>query len=130
VSGATTTFTWDDESTPNVLSDGTTSYLYGPGGLPFEQTNSTATSWFVHDQIGSTLDLLDTAGAIAGGYAYTPFGAARHTGTATTVLQFTGQYTDPEIRPVRLRPHYRPISDRGPSGRHDHDAVCLARPGC
>jgi RHS repeat-associated protein len=106
VAGVTTTFTWDDESTPNLLSDGTTSYLYGPDGLPIEQTSASGTNWFVHDQIGSTVELLNAAGAIAGGYSYTPYGVPTHTGTATTPLQYTGQYTDAESGLVYLRARY------------------------
>jgi hypothetical protein len=43
-----------------------------PGWLPIEQIGLTASSWFVHDQIGSTLALLDGTGAAAGRYTYTP----------------------------------------------------------
>jgi len=106
VSGITTTFVWDDASTPDLLSDGTTSYLYGPDGLPVEQTSSSGSDWFVHDQVGSTVLLLGTAGNVAGGYAYTPYGLAAHSGTDTTALQYTGQYTDSESGLVYLRARY------------------------
>lgn len=106
VSGATTTFTWDDESTPNLLTDGTNSYLYGPDSLPFEQIGAAGSFWFVHDQVGSTVLLLAASGAQAGGYGYTPYGLATHTGTATTPLQYTGQYTDAETGLVYLRARY------------------------
>lgn len=106
VSGTTTTFTWDDESTPNLLTDGTSSYLYGPDGLPIEQIGATASDWFVHDQVGSTLMLLDSSGAQAGSYSYTPYGLATHAGTAATPLQFTGQYTDSESGLIYLRARY------------------------
>ena len=69
MSGSTTTFVWDDESTPNLLTDGSNSYLYGPDGLPIEQIGGTASYWYVHDQAGSTLLLLDASGAQAGGYS-------------------------------------------------------------
>ena len=106
VSGSTATFVWDDESTPNLLTDGTNSYLYGPDGLPIEQISTTASFWFVHDQVGSTVLLLGASGAQAGGYSYTPYGLAAHTGTATTPLQYTGQYTDAGTGLVYLRARY------------------------
>jgi RHS repeat-associated protein len=106
VSGSTATFVWDDESTPHLLTDGSNDYLYGPDGLPVEQIGSAASYWFVHDQVGSTRLLLDASGAQAGGYSYTPYGLATHTGTATTPLQYTGQYTDAETGLVYLRARY------------------------
>ncbi|MDX3187347.1 DUF6531 domain-containing protein [Streptomyces sp. MN03-5084-2B] len=105
--GATTaTFTWDDNATPDLLSDGTTSYLYGPGGLPVEQLGPAGALWFVHDQIGSTLALLSSTGTVAGSYSYSPYGVATHSGAATTPLQFTGQYADGESGLVYLRARY------------------------
>jgi RHS repeat-associated protein len=106
VSGSTTTFVWNDASTPDLLTDGTSSYLYGPGGLPIEQTGTAGTFWFVHDQVGSTVLLLASDGTVVGGYGYTPYGLATHTGTATTPLQYAGQYTDAETGLVYLRARY------------------------
>ncbi|WP_051951351.1 RHS repeat-associated core domain-containing protein [Actinacidiphila yeochonensis] len=107
VGSTTTAFTWDGSTdTPNLLSDGTTSYLYGPGGVPVEQIGS-ATQWYFHDQLGSTRALTDSTGAVSAGYAYTAYGAvSSHTGTATTPLQYTGQYTDAETGFVYLRARY------------------------
>jgi RHS repeat-associated protein len=104
--GTTTTYAWDNEQNPNVVSDGTSLYLYGPGGLPIEQIGSSATYWFVHDQDGSTLALLSSGGAISGSYSYTPFGLAKHSGTATTPLQYTGQYADATSSLIYLRARY------------------------
>ncbi len=104
--GVTTAFVWDNGGTPNILSDGTTSYVYGPGRLPIEQIGATASSWFVHDQIGSTLALLDGTGAVAGRYTYTPYGVATASGTAATPLRYAGQYTDAESGLVYLRARY------------------------
>jgi len=106
VGGTTSTFTWDNEQTPNILTDGTTSYLYGPDGLPVEQIASSTSYWFVHNQLGSTLALLSSAGAIAGSYSYAAYGLPAHGGTATTPLQYTGQYTDAESGLVYLRARY------------------------
>jgi RHS repeat-associated protein len=106
IGSTTSVFVWDNSSTPNILTDGTNSYVYGPDGLPIEQIGAGGTSWFVHDQLGSTLALLTSVGAVAGTYSYTPYGAATHTGTATTPLQFTGQFTDTESGLVYLRARY------------------------
>jgi RHS repeat-associated protein len=104
--GTTSTFVWDDASVPDVLADGTNTYLYGPEGLPIEQVGASASYWLVHDQIGSTLGLLDNTGHVAGSYTYTPYGVATHSGTATTPMLFTGQYTDAESGLVYLRARY------------------------
>src|SRR5438093_844627 len=46
---------WDVAgSLPLLLKDGSTAYIYGPGGLPLEQVNTSATYWYHHDQLGST----------------------------------------------------------------------------
>ncbi|MEV7776898.1 hypothetical protein [Kitasatospora sp. NPDC088351] len=63
--------TWDAEEIPNLLSDGSSSYIYGPDDLPVEQITGTGTLWFFHDQLGSTRALTDAAGSVAGAYAYT-----------------------------------------------------------
>jgi RHS repeat-associated protein len=105
--GTTSTLTWDDsQQPPNVLTDGTNSYLYGPGGLPIEQIGASASYWFVHDQVGSTLALLSSTGTVAGAYSYTPYGVATFSGTVTTPLQYTGQYTDAISGLVYLRARY------------------------
>jgi RHS repeat-associated protein len=106
VAGATTTFVWDDQSTPDLITDGSNSYLYGPDGLPIEQVGATGSYWFVHDEVGSTVLLLGASGTSAGGYTYTPYGVATHSGTATTPLQYAGQYTDAESGLVYMRARY------------------------
>jgi RHS repeat-associated protein len=106
VGGSTATFVWDNGSTPNILGDGSNTYLYGPDGLPIEQTGPAGTFWFVHDQVGSTLALLDATGHVAGTYTYSPFGLTTRSGTATTPMQYTGQYTDAESGLVYLRARY------------------------
>lgn len=104
--GTTTTFVWDAGQTPGLLADGTNAYLYGPGGAPIEQIGAAGSAWFVHDQVGSTRALLDGSGAVAGTYTFTPYGVAAHSGTATTPLQFTGQFTDAESGLVYLRARF------------------------
>lgn len=104
VNGPTTRYTWS--SSGDLLWDGTTAYLYGPAGLPVEQIGP-ATQWFLADQLGSTRALVDTTGAVVGAYGYTPWGAvSSHTGTASTSLQYTGQYGDAESGLLYLRARY------------------------
>lgn len=60
----------------------------------------------MHDQIGSTIALLNASGAQAATFAYSAYGAVTSSGTVTTPLQYTGQYTDAESRLVFLRARY------------------------
>jgi len=60
----------------------------------------------VHDQLGSTIGLLDGAGTVAGHVSYTPYGVATTSGSAHTPLLYTGQYTDAESGLVYLRARY------------------------
>lgn len=107
VAGTTTSFTWDINATPDLLSDGATSYVYGPDDLPIEQVASTATLWYFHDAAGSTCALFDRTGAIVGTYGYDAYGdVTAHTGTASTPLEYTGAYTDGESGLVYLRARY------------------------
>lgn len=53
-------------SQSQLFTDGATSFINGPNGLPIEQIDGTGTpSYFVHDQLGSTRALLNQAGAVA-----------------------------------------------------------------
>ncbi|MDY0810706.1 colicin E3/pyocin S6 family cytotoxin [Kitasatospora purpeofusca] len=105
--GSTTSFVWDSQDDPNLLFDGSTSYIYGPHGVPVEQITAGGTQWFFHDQLGSTRALTDAAGAVAGTYSYTPYGTTSgHTGTAASALQFQGQYSDAETSLIYLRARY------------------------
>jgi RHS repeat-associated protein len=106
IAGTTTYMAWDTaEELPLLLSDGTNSYIYGPGGMPIEQISSGGTtSYLHHDQQGSTRLLTGSAGTVTGSYSYTPYGAVQeHTGTATTPLGFDGQYTSSDTGLIYLR---------------------------
>lgn len=106
--GSTTThFTWDAGSVPNLLSDGPTIYLYGPGGVPVEQLGLSGTSYYFDDQLGSTIALTDSLGHINATYTYDAYGnTTAHTGSATTPLRYAGQYTDAETGLLYLRNRY------------------------
>jgi RHS repeat-associated protein len=106
VGAATGTFGWNDASLPNALSDGANTFLYGPGGLPIEQVNGVGSFRFVHDQIGSTLALLNSLSTVVQSYTYTPYGQVTSSGTVATPLQYAGQYTDSESGLIYLRARY------------------------
>jgi RHS repeat-associated protein len=87
---------WDLTQSPELLlSDGEDSYVYGPNGLAVEQISSGEVPIYLHhDQLGSTRLLTDASGEVAGTFTYGPFGVLTgHTGSATTVLGYGGQYT-------------------------------------
>ncbi len=100
--GTTTQFTWDDTATdPTLLQVGGESYIYGPGGSAVEQISSSGAVQYLHqDEIGSTRLITNTSGATVGAFTYNPYGSttgmlAGTTGTATSLLGYAGQYTDP-----------------------------------
>jgi RHS repeat-associated protein len=108
VSGTTTAFTWDtSQGLPLLLTDGTTSYVYGPGGLPLEQVTASGTLYYHHDQLGSTRALTDGTGSVVATYSYDPYGnLTGSTGTVTNPFRYAGQYTDPETGYQYLRARY------------------------
>jgi RHS repeat-associated protein len=107
VSGVVRPFTWGAVDGQNVLlTDNTTDYLYGPGGVPLEQVTGSTASFYVHDQLGSTTLLTTTTGSITGTYAYDTFGkVATHTGTSTP-LGYAGGYDDGETGLLYLQNRY------------------------
>ena len=121
--GATSEYAWDLSGVrPLLLSDGTSDYLYGPGGLPLEQVTGSTVLWYHHDQLGSTRALTNSAGASVATYTYDPYGnvtactgamvtvAGRNLCTTSTgiVNPFTygGQYRDDESGLYYLQARY------------------------
>jgi RHS repeat-associated protein len=106
--GTTSHATWDRAGgLPLLVDDGTTAYVYGPGGLPVEQVGASATQWFFADAQGSTVALVDSSGAVVGTYGYDTWGrTVSHTGTASTVMQYVGQVTDALTGLIYLRARY------------------------
>jgi len=93
---------------PLLIQDAGTQFVYGPGGVPIEQVGSSGIPTYLHqDQLGSTRLLTDTSGNVAGSYTYGAYGlASSHTGTASTTLQFAGQYLDSETGLYYMRARY------------------------
>jgi RHS repeat-associated protein len=108
VSGVTTQFAWSEaEELPQLLQDGSTYYIYGPEGVPIEQISGSTTLYLHQDQQGSTRLLTDGEGNVVGRYDYNAWGkVTSHTGSASTDLQYDGQYTDSETGYQYLRARY------------------------
>ncbi|MDQ6946695.1 MAG: RHS repeat-associated core domain-containing protein, partial [Actinomycetota bacterium] len=107
VSATTTQFVWDvADGLPLLLSDGNTSYVYGPDG-PLEQVTGTTPLWMHSDELGSTRALTDSVGTIQATYSYDAYGnLLTNTGTANTALRFAGEYEDAESGQYYLRARY------------------------
>jgi RHS repeat-associated protein len=108
VGGVTTQFVWNQaEAMPELLQDGSTYYIYGPEGRPIEQVSAETPTYLHQDQQGSTRLLTDSEGNVVGRYNYDSWGTVTsHTGSATTSLQYDGQYTDTETGFQYLRARY------------------------
>jgi RHS repeat-associated protein len=92
---------------PLLLGDGTTAYVYGPGGQPLEQVNGATVLWFHRDQLGSTRLVTNSTGVTQATYTYDPHGGlASSTGTITNPFRFAGQYQDVESGFYQLRARY------------------------
>jgi RHS repeat-associated protein len=101
-------FVWDVSGLlPLLIQEGSTNYIYGPGGLPLEQVNSSANLWYHHDQLGSTRLITDATGTNQGTYTYDPYGGpASSTGSIINPFRFAGQYQDAESGFYYLRARY------------------------
>jgi RHS repeat-associated protein len=103
---------WDRTSSlPMLLTDATTSYIYGPDALPLEQIDATGTiHYYHHDQLGSTRALTDKNGRPTNTYTYDPYGNLQGNNPAaaatTNPFLYAGQYTDPETGLQYLRARY------------------------
>ncbi len=95
----------------------TTHIIYGPDGLPFEQTDGTpgGTYFYHHDQLGSTRAVTNTAGVVQGTWSYSPQGTVTATGSGpwnttgtgiTPKLGWAAEQRDAETGFVYLRARY------------------------
>jgi RHS repeat-associated protein len=89
---------------PLTLSDGTNSYIQGPGGLPIEQiSNGGTVTYLHHDQAGSTRLLTGSTGTVTGKCTYGAYGTSTCEGTTTTPLGYDGQYTSSDTGLIYMR---------------------------
>ena len=136
VGGTTSLAAWDlSGSLPLQIEDGSTYYIYGPGGLPLEQISGSTTLWYHHDQDGTTRAITDSSGNVKATYQTDPYGnVTACTGATVTVggsnictgtitvanpFIFQGQYRDNEFGPLLppgplLRSLHRAVPHRGP----------------
>ncbi len=109
VSGVARAFVWDvAQGLPLLLKEGTTSYIYGPGGMVLAQISSTGVPLYYHrDQLGSIRMLTDGAGAVNATYNYDAYGKLKSkTGTVVNPFRYAGEYTDAESGMQYLRARY------------------------
>ncbi len=106
IGGTTNYLAWDnaEASIPLLLSNGSYSFIYGPGGVPVEQISSGGTVTYLHhDQQGSTRLLTGSTGAVTGKCTYGAFGAPACEGASTTPLGYNAQYTSSDTGLIYLR---------------------------
>jgi RHS repeat-associated protein len=105
ISGTTSYLAWSmAEELPLILSDGTNSYIYGPGDLPVEQISSGGTVTYLHhDQQGSTRLLTGSTGTVTGKCTYAAYGTPTCEGATTTPLDYDGQYTSSDTGLIYMR---------------------------
>ena len=115
----TLTYTWDINSgLPEVLQDGTWSYVYGLGLISQTDGNGVQ-NYILADGLGSTRRLTSADGSLGvGEYSYDAFGAVRYTyGTSSTEYRFNGQQDDASLAYLYLRQLLRPLlSTNGRNG--------------
>ncbi|MGB9430062.1 MAG: RHS repeat-associated core domain-containing protein [Gammaproteobacteria bacterium] len=98
ISSTSTNFLYDGLNLEQEL-NGTTptvNYLTGAGiDETLSRTDSTGTFSYLTDNLGSTLALTNTAGAISTSYSYEPYGNTTDSGVSSTnALQYTGREND------------------------------------
>jgi RHS repeat-associated protein len=97
INGVATEFLYDGLQPIQELSAGSPVANMFSGGLDqvFSRSDSTGTSYFITDFLGSTVGLTDAAGALRTEYTYDPFGQTSATGDASTnPYQYTGREND------------------------------------
>ena len=90
------------------LADGSTTFIYGPEGLPVEQIDGSGQALFYHhDQLGSTRAITDATAHTVSIVAYDEFGnQAYHSGSVNVPFGFGGGYTDPASHLVLIGHDY------------------------
>lgn len=108
VNGTTEQYTWDQSgSLPLLLQDGSTDFIYGPGGITLEQVAAGTASYFLHDWQGSTVGLTSSKGSLVASFTYDAYGnLTSSSGSASTSLLFQGQYRDAETGFYYLQARY------------------------
>ena len=98
IGGTATNFLYDGLNMEQESSGGTptVNYLTGAGiDEAFSRTDSTGSYSYLTDNLGSTMALTNSAGAIQTSYSYEPYGNTTASGASSTnALQYTGREND------------------------------------
>lgn len=98
INGTSTSFLYDGSNVVQELSSGTPSanLLTGLGvDQIFARTDSTGTSSFLTDRLGSTIALANSSGSVQTSYTYDPYGNTTVSGSpSTNAFQYTGREND------------------------------------
>jgi RHS repeat-associated protein len=97
VSGATTSYLYDGANVVQELQGGSPAVNLLSGSIDevFSRTDAAGPRSLLADALGSTLALVDSAGAIQTQYTYEPFGNTTPSGTpSTNSYQYTGREND------------------------------------
>lgn len=133
---STKDFTWDTSAgLPLLLDDEDNSYVYGPNSTPIAQIDDAtgATSYLYGDNVGSVRLIVDATGAVTRTASYSEYGAvAFHTGSGTSAIGYTGNWTDPTSGLVYLRARdYDPATGQflsvDPALSHTHQPYSYTR---
>ncbi len=111
-SGQTTTYTLDlNAGLPQVLSDGTYTYLYGYDRIA--QAGVNGDEYFLPDALGSVRQMTDEVGSVTLSQSFTPYGELlARGGIGSTSYDFAGEWTDPSgLQYLRAR-YYAPQTGR------------------
>jgi len=93
--GTTGSYMWDrGGDVPQLVSDGTTSYLRSDTGELLSQQSATTTTYPLTDALGSVRATTNASGAVVGTSDYAAFGAPRAQSGAQGSVGFAGQLTD------------------------------------
>lgn len=112
VNGETITYTLDlAAALPQVLADGTNTYLYGMGRIAQQNTNGMA--YYLPDALGSARQLSNGTGVVTSAQSYDPFGnPLRLANGGSSGFGYTGEWTDPTgLQYLRAR-YYSPQQGR------------------
>ncbi len=101
-------FTWDvNAPLPELLSDGTGQYLYGPGGLMLEQIQAGTPYYYHAGRRGSVRAVSDANGNRQATYQYDAYGnTTARTGSLTNSFRYAGGYQDAESGLYYLQARY------------------------
>jgi len=103
-------FAWNlADQLPEVLVDGSTSYVTGPGGGgTLEQVTSKGAVYYFHlDQLGSTRAVTDSKGNVVATYGYDAYGnVTSTTGSLANPFRYAGEFLDSESGYEYLRARY------------------------